>query len=208
MILDANAGADGRRTPVAHPNPIVLIGASTGGVDALTEVLSGFPADCPPTVVVQHMPTSYLASFGERLNGRVAPDVRMAEHGERLQRGAVRFGARPDAHLVLSANGRLAYEPGPPVNGHRPSVDKLLLSAAAQASGVVGVILTGIGHDGAAGLQALRDAGARTICQDEATSVVYGMPRAAAGAAERHLPIRMIAPAILEAATRLARGAT
>lgn len=187
---------------------LVLIGASTGGVDALTEVLSGFPADCPPTLIVQHMPASYLPGFISRIDRIVPPAVGSAEEGERPVRGAVRFAGRPESHLVLSREMRLGYQTTPPINGHRPSVDALFLSATRYAARIVGVILTGIGRDGADGLHALRAAGARTFCQDEATSTVFGMPRAAGPAAERHLPIRRIAETILEAAAAIeARGA-
>lgn len=194
-------------TAPARPNlsgaSLVLIGASTGGVDALTEVIGAFPEDCPPTLIVQHMPPDYLASFIGRLDRLAAPDVGGAEHGERLTRGAVRFAIRADAHLTLAADGSLAYQTGRPENGHRPSVDRLMASATPFARLAVGVILTGIGRDGADGLRALHDAGASTICQDEATSAVYGMPRAAAPAADRRLPLRRIAPAILEAAAAI-----
>lgn len=174
-IRDAEFRPDGR---------IVAIGASTGGVEALIEVLSHFPANCPPTLIVQHMPPSFTRSFADRLNRLCAPTVAEAESGMPIHAGHV-YIAPGDAHLEIAgtlSGSRLhcRLDVGERVSGHRPSVDVLFRSFArvvrAQA---LGVILTGMGRDGADGLKAMRDTGAETIGQDETSCVVYGMPKAA-----------------------------
>ena len=196
--------------PAGPPAPydrIVALGASTGGTEALRDILCAMPADAPPMVVVQHMPEAFTASFAARLSslGRMA--VREAVDGERLRRGEALI-ARGDHHLRIRRVGyELVTEVGrdAPVSLHRPSVDVLFRSVAEAAGpGSVGVILTGMGSDGAAGLRALRLAGAHTIAQDEATSVVYGMPGAAvaAGGVCESLPLDRIAASILTHARR------
>jgi two-component system chemotaxis response regulator CheB len=181
---------------------IVAIGSSTGGVEALIEVLSNFPENCPPTLVTQHMPAGFTKSFADRLNRLCRPIVAEATEGAVLEKGHVYLAPGGDAHLKLHANGKMRchLSPGPPVSSHRPSVDVLFHSIA--ASGVheaVGVILTGMGRDGVAGLKAMRNAGSPTIGQDESSCVVYGMPRAAfeAGAVVEQLPLEKIGPEIL-----------
>lgn len=180
----------------------VLIGSSTGGVDALETVLSTYPKTCPPTLITQHMPESFLASFAHRLAGKVAPRVELARDGAPLLPG----------HVYLAPGGasHLAVAPGePPLcrllasgkrNGHRPSVEVLFASAVPLASRVVAVMLTGMGRDGAEAMLALRQAGAGCLAQDEASCVVFGMPRAALelGAAQAALPIGQIGQAILQ----------
>lgn len=181
---------------------IVLIGASTGGVDALERLLSGYPANCPPTLVTQHMPESFLARFAERLGRRARPDVALARDGEDLKQGDVRIAPGGAFHLSLSRRGaatvtRLAS--GERISGHRPSVDVLFRSALPIAAQSVAVLLTGMGRDGAQGMLELRRAGAHTIAQDEQSSVVFGMPRVAIelGGACRILPVDRIAGEIL-----------
>lgn len=162
---------------------VVLIGASTGGVDALERVLGGLPVGGPPVLITQHMPESFLASFAERLQGQVAPEVALARPGAPVGPGRIYLAPGGETHLVLEgAPGRFrcGLEAGEKVSGHRPSVDVLFRSALCHAGHVVAVILTGMGRDGAEGMAALRAAGARTIGQDAATCVVYGMPRVAA----------------------------
>lgn len=182
---------------------LVAIGASTGGVDALRQVLTAFPAGCPPTLVVQHMRARFIEGFVERLDRVCAPTVRPATSDARLQRGTVYVATGDEEHLVVAGLTQprcMLVEKGL-VSGHRPSVDALFHSLKPFATQVVGVLLTGMGRDGAEGLLGLRQGGARTICQDRETSVVHGMPGAAVdlGAAEVQLPLNRIAPAILKA---------
>jgi len=181
---------------------IVAIGSSTGGVEALIAVLQKFPANCPPTVITQHMPPTFTKSFAERLNRLCAPVVQEATDGARLEIGKIYLAPGGERHLqVVNAHApccRLIERD--PVNGHRPSVDVLFDSVAELAGrNAVGVILTGMGRDGAAGLLKMRHAGARTLGQNEKTSVVYGMPRVAyeLGAVEQQLPLNSIGEEIL-----------
>jgi len=181
---------------------IVLIGSSTGGVDALETVLSGFPANCPPTLITQHMPASFLASFARRLAGKIAPRMRLAENDAPLLQGHVYLAPGGEYHLAVAPGDPACCHliAGEKRSGHRPSVDILLESAVPMAPRVVSVILTGMGRDGAEGMLALRRGGAQCLAQDEATSVVYGMPRAALelGAAQRAVPLGQIAQQVLQ----------
>nr|WP_314433195.1 chemotaxis response regulator protein-glutamate methylesterase [uncultured Brevundimonas sp.] len=187
---------------VVDPSHVLAIGASTGGVEALVTILSGFPADCPATVVTQHMPASFTASFAARLDRICAPTVTEARDGDLLKPGHVYLAPGGVAHLEVSSGPtpRCRLVDSDPVNGHRPSVDVMFESVARLKRPMTGVILTGMGKDGARGLLAMRQAGARTLGQDEATCVVYGMPRAAfeLGAVERQLPLHRLSPAILD----------
>ena len=183
--------------PFAHR--VIAIGASTGGVEAL---LSHFPADCPPTVITQHMPAGFTASFAARLDKLCAPRVAEAAEGAVLSPGQVWLAPGGAAHLEITGRSqwRCRLIAGGATSGHRPSVDRLFHAVAACAGPrAVGAILTGMGRDGANGLSALRANGADTIGQDEATSIVYGMPRAAqeCGAVMRQLPLEKIGPEIL-----------
>ncbi|MFT8483200.1 MULTISPECIES: chemotaxis-specific protein-glutamate methyltransferase CheB [Gluconobacter] len=187
---------------------IVVIGASTGGVEALSDVLKNFPADCPPTVIVQHIPQQFSENFSRRLNSISRPQVNLVTDFCRLERGRVLIAPGGEAHTEIAYDEKAAsyichLVPRPAVNGHRPSVDALFLSAAQTAgSQAVGVILTGMEADGARGLLAMREAGAKTIGQDQQTSVIYGMPRAAfeCGAVETQLPLPEIGAAIIRLA--------
>ena len=182
---------------------VVAIGSSTGGVEALIEVLKKFPVNCPPTVITQHMPATFTKSFAERLNRLCAPQVQEATDGARLEIGRIYLAPGGDRHLTIANPHapccRLVEKP--PVNGHRPSVDVLFDSVAELAGrNAVGAILTGMGRDGASGLLKMRHAGARTIGQNEKTCVVYGMPRVAfeLGAVETQLPLGGIGEEILK----------
>jgi two-component system chemotaxis response regulator CheB len=181
---------------------VVAIGASTGGTDAIARVLSALPMDAPGVVVVQHMPENFTAQFARRLDGLCEMCVKEAVDGDSLLRGHVLI-APGGKHLLLRRSGARYFvevRDGPLVARHRPSVDVLFRSTARYAGrNAVGVLLTGMGDDGAQGLLELRQAGAHTIAQDEASSVVYGMPREAAklGAVEAVLPLGEVAPAIL-----------
>jgi two-component system chemotaxis response regulator CheB len=184
---------------------LIVIGASTGGSEAIRVFLSRCDSTTPAIVVVQHMPPGFTASLAQRLDQLCAVQVREAEHGELLLCGHALI-APGDRHVVVRCAGDRHYVDvveTPPVNRHRPSVDVLFQSAARSCGRhAVGVILTGMGDDGARGLKAMRDAGAATFAQDEASCVVYGMPREAVrlGAAGQVLPLRALTNAALTAA--------
>lgn len=182
---------------------IVALGSSTGGVEALLTVLSGYPRTCPATVITQHMPGTFTTSFAARLDRECDALVAEAFDGAPLEAGRVYLAPGGSAHLEVIDSGGLKCRllAGEKVGGHRPSVDVLFNSVARTAgANSVGVILTGMGRDGAAGLKAMRDAGAHTIGQDASTSVVFGMPRAAAeiGAVVAQLPLGAIGAAVLD----------
>ena len=180
---------------------LVLVGASTGGIAAIESVLLTFPADCPPTVVVQHIREGFVPGLVQRLNTRCRPRVVEATHGLPLRRGTVYFAADAERHLTVSGQTapRCALLETGPCHGHRPAVDPLFESALAWGRRVSAALLTGMGADGAKGLAALRMAGAHTIAQDRATSIVWGMPGAAvaAGGAVAVLPIDKIGQSLL-----------
>lgn len=191
---------------------ILAIGASTGGVEALQTLLLSFPENCPPTVITQHMPPVFTRNFAMRLDKTCAPTVREAEDGAPLQPGTIYIAPGGDFHLRVEQAGglRCKLQQSGLVNGHRPSVDVLFDSVTAAVGGrAVGVLLTGMGRDGAQALLRMRQAGAHTIAQDEASSVVFGMPRAAAdlGAVEQQLPLSRIAAAALSFCSDSLKGA-
>jgi len=195
--------------PVAAANLrddcVIAIGASTGGVEALFSVLSALPADCPPVLIVQHMPAAFTAGFAARLDRLCPMRVVEAVDGTVVAPGTA-YVAPGGRHMGL-AHGRIKLSDAPPVSGHRPSVDYLFRSIAAVGARATGVILTGMGADGAQGLRAMRDAGARTLGQNEASCIVYGMPRAAreAGAVEHEHHLNALPKAILSACQRVER---
>jgi two-component system, chemotaxis family, protein-glutamate methylesterase/glutaminase len=181
---------------------IIAVGASTGGTEALREFLVALPADTPGVVIVQHMPEKFTRAFADRLDGLCTVRVKEAEDGDRVLTGHALI-APGNYHMRLVREGavyRVRLNSEPPVNRHRPSVD-VLFHACAETAGTnaVGIIMTGMGDDGARGLLAMRSAGARTLAQDEASCVVFGMPKAAIdlGAAERTLPLGRLAEAAL-----------
>lgn len=180
---------------------LVLLGASTGGVAAIEAVLMAFPEDCPPTVVVQHMREGFVSGLVQRLNLRCRPRVVEAQQDMPLVRGTIYFAADAERHLTVArqVSARCVLVDAPPRHGHRPAVDPLFESALAWREKVSVALLTGMGTDGAAGMEVLRRAGAHTIAQDRATSTVWGMPGAAvaAGAAEAVLPIDRIGQGLL-----------
>ncbi len=170
-------------TPMQQPvTKLIAIGASAGGPQAIETVLRELGADLPPILITQHMPEVFTRAFARRLDEIMAMRVIEADTTERLQAGTV-YIAPGDRHLVVKRQGvelMAALESGPPVNRHRPSVDVLFDSVVAAApAAALGIILTGMGNDGARGLAAMRRVGYLTIAQDEATSVVWGMPREA-----------------------------
>lgn len=183
---------------------LVLIGSSTGGVDALGTVLSAYPSDGPPTVIAQHMPESFLASFADRLDGLIAPSVRLVDRSLAVGQGNVMLGAGGSQHVVLKG-GDARVRPHPDDGEtYVPSVARLFESAQADASQIVAVMLTGMGSDGAHEMAELRQRGAHTIVQSGDTCVVDGMPRVARelGAAVEVVPLQEIGARILAATQR------
>jgi two-component system chemotaxis response regulator CheB len=182
---------------------IVAIGTSTGGTQALEAVLTALPPTAPGIVIVQHMPEKFTASFAARLNDLCGIDVFEAKDGQRVVPGRALI-APGGKHMMLKRSGaqyHVEVVDGPVVNRHRPSVDVLFRSVAKHAGrNALGVIMTGMGDDGARGLKEMHDAGARTIAQDEESCVVYGMPKEAVklGAVDRSLPLERIAVALLQ----------
>jgi len=200
--VSPSAAAAASRRPLLSSEKLIAVGASTGGTEAIRAVLQSLPADAPAILVTQHMPPGFTRSFAERLNGLCRIAVKEAAHGERILPGHA-YIAPGDAHLTLSRSGAnyvVTLDQRPPVNRHRPSVDVLFDSVARVAGrNAVGVILTGMGRDGARGLLQMREAGAHTIAQDEQSCVVYGMPREAVelGAAQSVLPLSRISGHLL-----------
>lgn len=184
---------------------VIVIGASTGGVEALHTVLADFPADCPPTFVVQHMRPGFVESFVAGLNNACHAEVVLAQDRQIARPGRIHVAPAGHLHLCLRAHPVLTVRltDAPPTQGHRPAVDPLFLSAAKLRPVPVAALLTGMGRDGAEGLLAIKRAGGHTIAQDKATSIVYGMPGAARDldAAVQILPIQMIAAALLRMAS-------
>jgi two-component system chemotaxis response regulator CheB len=217
VVIAPHPTLDAAAPPVRSPltvtsDRVIGIGASTGGTEALRTILSELPPDVPGIVVVQHMPEVFTRAFAERLDQTCRIRVKEAESGDRILAGRALI-APGNRHLLVRRSGAhyvAGLDDGPPVSRHRPSVDRLFDSIA-QAAGAnaVGVILTGMGVDGARGLLAMREAGAATIAQDESSCVVYGMPREAVaiGAAAVGTPLSEIARCILEkSADRPYRG--
>lgn len=180
---------------------ILLIGSSTGGVESLFSVFREFPANCPPTLVTQHIPAHFSTSFAARLDAHCAPKIVEAQHGMRVTPGMVVIAPGGDAHLEISSGLVCRLREDERVSGHRPSVDRLFTSALPLARRVSAALLTGMGRDGATGLGQLRAQGAYTIAQDQETSVVFGMPRAAIeeGAAIKVCPLERVAKTLLHA---------
>lgn len=181
---------------------IIAIGASTGGTEAIREVLTRLPADCPAIVITQHMPAGFTTSFAARLNGLCQITVKEAQDGERILPGHAYIApGGMQFHLSRSgANYVAAVDDGPPVNRHKPSVEVLFKSVAACVGrNAYGIMLTGMGDDGAAAMRAMKDAGSYNYVQDEASCVVFGMPREAIahGAADEVLPLTEIAGALV-----------
>ena len=175
--------------------PLVALGISTGGPSTLLQLLPRLPANAPAMLVVQHMPPGFTTALAERLDRASAIEVREAREGDRPRRGLALVAAG-GLHLECASSGHVRLVDGPPVHGCKPSVDVTLFSVARFVGRrAIGIVMTGMGRDGAEGLRAMRQAGARTLAQDEASSVVYGMPRAAAelGAAEEIVSLDALA---------------
>lgn len=190
------------RNKITSTEKILVFGASTGGTEALKDVLIHLPPDCPGIVIAQHMPEGFTKSFAARLDSLCKIRVKEAEHGDRILPGHA-FLAPGHSHLLISRSGAnyvCELSKAEPVNRHRPSVDVLFRSAANHAcKNAIGVILTGMGKDGAAGMKEMHDAGAHTFAQDEASCVVFGMPKEAIaqGGVDEILPLKDMPRAIL-----------
>ena len=214
-VAPASGGAAHASAPAAallgrlSTEKLICIGASTGGTEAIKEVLVQMPADSPAIVITQHMPPGFTTSFAARLNGLCQITVKEAVNGERILPGHAYIApGGTQFHVARSgANYVAVVDDGPPVNRHKPSVEVLFKSAAVVVGrNAFGIMLTGMGNDGAAAMREMKDAGSYNYVQDEATCIVFGMPREAIahGAADEVLPLGQIAPALI---TRL-RGAT
>jgi two-component system chemotaxis response regulator CheB len=207
FTADAVLPRKGRPRCAGIPNGVIAVGASTGGTEALRAFLTVLPNDCPPVVIVQHMPEVFTRAFAERLNRECGIEVEEARDGDRLQTGRALI-APGNRHMLVNRSGEelvVQIVDGPLVSRHRPSVDVLFRSVAISVGPkAVGVIMTGMGDDGAQGLCEMKDAGAATIAQDEASCVVFGMPKEAIsrGAVDIVVPLERIASAALSAHTR------
>lgn len=204
-VLPATGGLGSGANMVRTTERFVAIGTSTGGTQALEAVLTRLPAVAPPIVIVQHMPERFTAMFAERLNGLCAIEVREARHGDRIAPGRALI-APGGKHMMVARSGAqytVEVVDGPLVNRHRPSVDVLFRSCAKFAGrNATGIIMTGMGDDGARGLKEMHDAGATTYAEDESTCVVFGMPKEAIrlGGVDHVLPLERIPEAIMQAA--------
>lgn len=192
--------------PAQTTDRVIAIGASTGGVEALFALLSALPAQAPPILIVQHMPGLFTTGFAARLDRLCPMRVVEAKDGDPLLPGTAYVAPGSDMHMEVApvGAGHVRLRAGPPVSGHRPSVDALFASCAALGERAVGVIMTGMGSDGAAGLLAMRAAGAATFGQNEQSCIIYGMPRAARlrGAVEQELDLAALPRALLRACSR------
>jgi two-component system chemotaxis response regulator CheB len=201
---NANAGKPRLlRGSFSGTEKLILIGSSTGGTEALREVLEEFPPDCPGTLITQHMPAGFTRSFAARLDGLCRIAVKEGEHGERVLPGHA-YIAPGDHHMLVTrsgANYQIAISDAPPVNRHRPSVEVLFRSGAqCVGANALGVMLTGMGKDGAAAMLEMREAGAYNFAQDEASCVVFGMPKEAiaVGAVHEVLPLKEMAGRVFD----------
>jgi two-component system chemotaxis response regulator CheB len=206
LLRPAGAGGAVENTAGMHfsPRQLLVMGASTGGTEAVKSVLSRLPAELPGICIVQHIPAVFSKTFADRLNECCALEVREAAHGDEVRPGTALI-APGDYHMAVEWAGaayRVRLRQDPPIHFTRPAVD-MLFNSAAQCAGrnAVGVLLTGMGRDGAQGMQQLKAAGAINLAQNEATCVVYGMPRAAVelGVVDRVLPLDHMPHAIIHA---------
>lgn len=202
LSADAVIQKSGAKAMLKTTEKVIVVGASTGGTEAIAEFLTAMPMDAPGIVIVQHMPERFTAAFAKRLDSICAMSVKEAEDNDTVIRGRALI-APGNKHMLLKRSGARYYvevKDGPLVSRHRPSVDVLFRSAASYAGkNAVGVIMTGMGDDGAQGMKEMKDAGAFNIAQDEHSCVVYGMPKEAlkAGGVDVSLPLKAIASKVL-----------
>ena len=205
LSADAVISGPAPRKVMETTEKVVIVGASTGGTEALRVFLEAMPRDCPAIAIVQHMPEKFTAAFAKRLDGICQITVKEARDNDTMLRGQALI-APGNAHMLLKRSGaryHVEVKEGPLVRRHRPSVDVLFRSAARYAGGnVIGVIMTGMGDDGAEGMKEMKDAGAYNIAQDEASCVVFGMPQEAIkhGGVDKVMPLERIAQAVVNAA--------
>ncbi|MCF8709871.1 chemotaxis-specific protein-glutamate methyltransferase CheB [Rhizorhapis sp. SPR117] len=198
--------------PFEWNGKLIAMSASTGGVEAISELLAAFPVNCPPTIVLQQMEAGFAVPFTDKLDAAIKPKVVVASDGLKLEQGTVYVVADPDKHAVIDRwpDASIRLLGNDPVQGFRPSAD-LLFATIAKTAGAngVGMILTGMGRDGAAGLKALRGAGGKTFCQDKDSCMVHEAPAAAVaqGAVEQQLPLNGLAAATLGVAGKFAKAA-
>jgi two-component system, chemotaxis family, protein-glutamate methylesterase/glutaminase len=207
LTADAILPRKNKSHSAAAHTGVIAVGASTGGTEALRVLLAALPVDCPPVVIVQHMPEVFTRAFADRLNRECAIEIQEARDGDLLQTGRALIAPGNRHMLVDRSGGELVARiiDGPLVSRHRPSVDVLFRSVATCVGAkAVGVIMTGMGDDGAQGLYEMKEAGADTIAQDEATSIVFGMPKSAisCGAVDIVVPLEQIASAVLNLRSR------
>jgi two-component system chemotaxis response regulator CheB len=179
---------------------VITIGASTGGPPALEEILTQLPKNIPPTLIVQHMPVGFTKLFARRLNGLCNFSVKEAEEGDTVKQGQALI-APGGYHMIVKRNGRIQLDSGPPEHSVKPAVDPMMRTIAkVYQSETIGVILTGMGRDGASGMRAIKEIGGRTIAQNEATCTVFGMPKAAIeeGCIDKILPLSKIPEQIMK----------
>lgn len=204
LTADAILPPPGQTMAIDTTERVIVVGASTGGTEALRVFLEALPIDCPGVVIVQHMPEHFTAAFASRLDGICAVSIKEAENNDTVLRGRVLI-APGNRHLLLKRSGARYYvevKDGPLVSRHRPSVDVLFRSTARYAGkNAIGVIMTGMGDDGAHGMKEMKDVGAFNIAQDEASCVVFGMPKEAIkiGAVDKTVPLEKIAELVIRA---------
>jgi two-component system, chemotaxis family, protein-glutamate methylesterase/glutaminase len=209
LTADAVLPRKGNSRVARAMNGVIAVGASTGGTEALRVFLAVLPPDCPPVVIVQHMPEVFTRAFAERLNRECGIEVAEARDGDRLQTGRALI-APGNRHMLVNRSGEelvVQILDGPLVSRHRPSVDVLFRSVATSVGPkAVGVIMTGMGDDGARGLGEMKEAGAATIAQDEASCIVFGMPKEAIarGVVDAVVPLEQIASAALNVQSKYA----
>lgn len=208
LTADAILPPPGHTVAIDTTEHVIVVGASTGGTEALRVFLEALPIDCPGVVIVQHMPENFTAAFAARLNGICPVSIKEAENNDTVLRGRVLI-APGNRHLLLKRSGARYYvevKDGPLVSRHRPSVDVLFRSTARYAGkNAIGVIMTGMGDDGAHGMKEMKDSGAFNIAQDEASCVVFGMPKEAIrlGGVDKVVPLTQIADLVLRAGKKL-----
>lgn len=201
--LSADAVLPALSNSITSTEKLIIVGASTGGTEAIKDFLTKLPPDCPGILITQHMPEAFTLSFAQRLNSLCKISVKEAQHGDRVLPGHA-YIAPGHSHLLLKRSGAnyvCELNQGPPVNRHRPSVDVLFRSAANCAGkNVIGVILTGMGKDGASGMLEMKQAGAYNFAQDEASCVVFGMPKEAiaAGGVDEVVPLSEMASKVMK----------